>query len=271
MRLSAIILLLSLNIGQQVSASEAQVFSLLETEKWDEAIIELEHILTEEPNNPRLHYNLGVAFYRTHRYASAESAFKEALNLKMDDPEIQAKIYHNLGNTYFERGRAFFLTQPNLAYRLWNAAYDQYEISLEIVPDSSSTEENLQIIRNLLDKIQTDTDTHNKDSDSNNEAEPENGEDNAEGQNDSSSTNDGDSSDNRANENPETSNQDSASQGSNEQAAGTTPSTSMDTSTTPSISKEEALIFLQSLQNQEKRLFPDSIGWEQDDSDQPDW
>ena len=51
-------------------------------ENYDKAIILLEKCLQKEPNNPEVHYQLGVNYLNLKNYVEAENAFQKAVDLE---------------------------------------------------------------------------------------------------------------------------------------------------------------------------------------------
>jgi tetratricopeptide (TPR) repeat protein len=70
--------------------------------QYDAAIIEWKELLSTNPDDSRIHNNLGTALVRTARYAEAIPEFEKALEL---NPQYHT-IYLNLGRTLMAAGRA---------------------------------------------------------------------------------------------------------------------------------------------------------------------
>ena len=67
-------------------------------ENYDKAIISLEKCLQKEPNNPEVHYQLGVNYLAQKSYIDAESAFQKAVDL---EPK-QRWYWNGLYDVYYQ-------------------------------------------------------------------------------------------------------------------------------------------------------------------------
>ena len=67
-------------------------------ENYDKAIISLEKCLQKEPNNPEVHYQLGVNYLNQRNYVEAESAFQKAVDL---EPK-QRWYWNGLYDVYYQ-------------------------------------------------------------------------------------------------------------------------------------------------------------------------
>ncbi|WP_329805936.1 tetratricopeptide repeat protein [Flavobacterium facile] len=67
-------------------------------ENYDKAIISLEKCLQKEPNNPEVHYQLGVNYLNQRNYVEAEAAFQKAVDL---EPK-QRWYWNGLYDVYYQ-------------------------------------------------------------------------------------------------------------------------------------------------------------------------
>ncbi len=67
-------------------------------ENYDKAIISLEKCLQKEPNNPEIHYQLGVNYLNQKKYVEAEKAFQKAVDL---EPK-QRWYWNGLYDVYYQ-------------------------------------------------------------------------------------------------------------------------------------------------------------------------
>ncbi len=67
-------------------------------ENYDKAIISLEKCLQKEPNNPEVHYQLGVNYLNQKNYPAAETAFQKAVDL---EPK-QRWYWNGLYDVYYQ-------------------------------------------------------------------------------------------------------------------------------------------------------------------------
>ena len=67
-------------------------------ENYDKAIVSLEKCLQKEPNNPEVHYQLGVNYLNLKNYVEAENAFQKAVDL---EPK-QRWYWNGLYDVYYQ-------------------------------------------------------------------------------------------------------------------------------------------------------------------------
>lgn len=67
-------------------------------ENYDKAIVSLEKCLQKEPNNPEIHYQLGVNYLNQKNYVEAENAFQKAVDL---EPK-QRWYWNGLYDVYYQ-------------------------------------------------------------------------------------------------------------------------------------------------------------------------
>lgn len=127
----------------------------------------------KEPYNPRLNYNLGIAYYREGNYEAAQSTFtRGAQNSK--DPFLQKEAFYNLGNSFF--------MQEN-----YKEAISAYESALKIDPNDEDVKHNLELAKKKLEEENKDDknkDNKNEDKDQENKDDKQDQEKNDQGQDD---------------------------------------------------------------------------------------
>ena len=111
---------------------------------YDQALKHFVQGQLHNPDNPKLLYNLGNAYYQGGDFAAARDHYLQALTRLPADAEnnsdlsaFKAKLHHNLGNT---------------AYRLQKLekALRDYETALNYQPDDDQTRENLAFVKQQL-------------------------------------------------------------------------------------------------------------------------
>ncbi|MFC1504632.1 tetratricopeptide repeat protein, partial [Spirochaetota bacterium] len=85
---------------------------------------------TDDPENAKIHYNIGNTYYKKKLYEKAIEEYNKALST--DDPDFQAKIYYNLGNAFYKTSQ-------------YDKAVLSYKKSLTIHPDDKSCKFNLEL------------------------------------------------------------------------------------------------------------------------------
>src|SRR5437867_3924136 len=84
----------------ELQASFKAATELTQTGKYDEAIAAYNQILATHPSIPEVQYNLGYIYSQKKDWASAEAAYKKALELKPSYSEANialARVYQDSG------------------------------------------------------------------------------------------------------------------------------------------------------------------------------
>ncbi len=117
------------------------------------AEIDYRKALEKDKNSFDAQYNLGDALYKQQKYDKAAEQFEILAGTSKDkkNPEL-AKVYHNLGNSYF-------------ALKQYEKSIEAYKKSLKINPDDNDTRYNLIAAMKMLQ--QQKNKNKNKDKDKN--------------------------------------------------------------------------------------------------------
>ena len=107
--------------------------------EYEEAITYYQEALVEEPDNPKIHYNLGRALYRLEKYDEAISEFQ--LGFLDREKDFQAKVFYNIGNSQFRKGQL-------------DAAIESYKMSLLVNNEDVETKQNLEFCLRLKEQIE---------------------------------------------------------------------------------------------------------------------
>ncbi len=112
---------------------------LYRQEKYEEALQKYQEALVQEPDNPKIHYNIGRAFYKMEKYDEAISEFEMGLLEK--DRAFQSKVFYNVGNCQFRKGQL-------------NAAIESYKMSLLTNHEDMDAKQNLEFCLKLKDQLE---------------------------------------------------------------------------------------------------------------------
>ncbi|MDQ7798278.1 MAG: tetratricopeptide repeat protein [Candidatus Edwardsbacteria bacterium] len=95
----------------------------------DQALEKYQEALVREPDNEKIHYNIGRALYKLQKYPEAISEFQ--LGLLTKDKSFQAKALYNIGNCQFKQGKL-------------DEAINSYVSSLLLNPNDIRAKQNLE-------------------------------------------------------------------------------------------------------------------------------
>lgn len=104
-----------------------------EQQKYDLALKEFIDAQIEAPEDARLSYNTGNAYYKMNNY---DEAIKSFLNgaAKAKDIKLREKSYYNLGNSFYRQGKL-------------QEAVQYYQQALELDPEDTDAKKNLEFVR----------------------------------------------------------------------------------------------------------------------------
>ena len=103
---------------------------------WDEALKKYSDALLDEPESPKIHYNLANVLYRQNKHAEAVTEYEKALQ-QATDPRLLQDAHFNRGNGYFQQSK-------------YLEAIDAYQKVLELNPDDRDAKANLELARRKL-------------------------------------------------------------------------------------------------------------------------
>lgn len=90
----------------------------------------------EDPDNPRILYNIGNAYYRLEEYEKAADNFQSAA--KAEQARLKQKSLYNLGNARFRQGS-------------YEKALESYQQALAIAPDDPQAKENIAFVKKVIE------------------------------------------------------------------------------------------------------------------------
>ena len=118
----------------------------------------------DNPHDPLVNYNLGVALYRSHKFDQAAKNFERVLHTKLYDQELLKKTYFNLGNSYYQNAK-FQLghdwEKKDIDHKKLDEVITEVKAGVEkcknflaLDKESERGKKNLKICENLLKKLE---------------------------------------------------------------------------------------------------------------------
>lgn len=108
-------------------------------QSWPVSVEWMKKAVANNPHDPSVLYDAGVASYRVGEYAPAQAYFEQAAALATTMPEMQERAFFNVGNAYAHTAR-------------YQDAVDAYQKALELNPENKQAQENLALIQKLLEQ-----------------------------------------------------------------------------------------------------------------------
>ena len=119
---------------------------------YDDAMTTYTEVLVDLPSSPRLHFNIGDAAYKKENYEEAAKSFTKAVSLA-SDPNLEGKIYYNLGNCKYRQGRLKENTNVGKAIELYREALDHYKQAMERYPKDSDIKFNHEFVERRIKEL----------------------------------------------------------------------------------------------------------------------
>ncbi len=133
--LCAALILLGASPGPAAAGPLQQGYDAYRQEQFDQALEQFLRGQVHRPDDPRVLYNIGNAYYKTGDYDAAEGYYNRALS--QAPPELQAKLRYNLGNTAYRR-------------QALEEAVPHYQAALAIDPSDEQARANLDFVREQM-------------------------------------------------------------------------------------------------------------------------
>ena len=112
---------------------------LYRKEKYEEALTKYQEALVQEPDNPKIQYNIARALYKMEQYDEAISEFQ--LGFLEKDKIFQANTFYNIGNCQFKK-------------RQLNAAIESYKTTLLLNPEDIEAKQNLEFCLKVREQLE---------------------------------------------------------------------------------------------------------------------
>jgi len=135
--------------GDSLASKNSQANKLYKEGKVNEALSKWRDAQIENPDNDKLHYNIGNGLYVQKKYEDAFNEYEKSLDSK--NSELRSKAYYNIGNTHYRMGKL-----PE--------AIEDYKKCLEINPDDEDAKYNIEFIEKKLKEQPKKEDEQKKES-----------------------------------------------------------------------------------------------------------
>jgi len=121
--------------GDSLASKNNEGNKLYKEGKVDEALSKWRDAQIENPDNDKLHYNIGNGLHEQKKYEDAFKEYEKSLNSK--DNELQRSAYYNMGNTDYRMSKL-----PE--------AIESYKKCLDINPDDEDAKYNIEFVRKKI-------------------------------------------------------------------------------------------------------------------------
>lgn len=126
--------------------------------KHEEALHKYQEALVQEPDNPKIHYNIGRALYKLEAYDDAISEFQMGLLEKNKD--FHADVFYNIGNCNFKKGQL-------------DAAIESYTMSLLMDHKDKEAKQNLEFCLKIKEQLKNQPQPDSTDQDQQQQQQPQ--------------------------------------------------------------------------------------------------
>jgi len=117
--------------------------------KYDDASAKYNEALTDQPDSPLLHFNLGDTAYKQGKYGDAVGAFQQVPTSDAD-PARTAQVAYNVGNAKYRLGEAAEASDPKAALGLYAEALAAYRRALGAAPDDTDAKFNHEFVEKKI-------------------------------------------------------------------------------------------------------------------------
>lgn len=134
--------------------SPSKASSAYENGKYAEARSRYAQMFQENPDDPRIAFNLASSEYQLKNYAEAARIFESIL--KAEDINLQQKAYYGLGNTRFLQGE--LLETPEEKITHWKSSLEALEAASKLNPQDRRSASNHAFVQKKIQDLEQNQD-----------------------------------------------------------------------------------------------------------------
>jgi len=120
--------------------------------KYEESVARYNEALTDAPDSPLLHLNLGAAAYKQGQYADALTAFQQVPTSDADRART-ARAAYDIGNVKYRLGEASATSDAKATLDLWAEALVFYRRAMAAAPDDVDAKFNYELVTKKIDEL----------------------------------------------------------------------------------------------------------------------
>lgn len=133
-------ILIIVSVGWSDVGSDMRHGNYLEQKgEYEEALESYQKALVQEPDNPKIHYNIGRVLYRMGKYDEAVSEFQ--LGFLEKDRIFQSEVFYNIGNSQFKKMQL-------------EGSIEAYKMSLLANPEDLQAKQNLEFCLKIKEQLE---------------------------------------------------------------------------------------------------------------------
>lgn len=139
--------------------------------KYEESVARYNEALTDAPDSPLLHLNLGAAAYKQGKYGDALTAFQQVPTSDADRART-ARVAYDIGNVKYRLGEASATSDAKAALGLWAEALVFYRRAMAAAPDDVDAKFNYELVTKKIDELRKKLEDEQKKKDEEKEEQP---------------------------------------------------------------------------------------------------
>lgn len=120
--------------------------------KYEESAARYNKALTDAPDSPLLHVNLGAAAYKAGKFDDALTAFQQVPTSDADRTHT-ARVAYDLGNAKYRLGEASATSDAKAALGLWAEALVFYRRAMAAAPEDVDAKFNYELVTKKMDEL----------------------------------------------------------------------------------------------------------------------